>query len=88
MRKDLNYIINHVFLPPKLPQKDDSDDTKSAALIGQVLAALRSFQAHIPEEERPVWNACIKMVNNMLEPRDHVGGLVVEKLQITLRTMM
>ena len=87
MRKDLNYIITHVFFPPKLPQKDDSDDTKSAALIGQVLVALRSFQAHIPEEERPEWIACIKMVSNMLELRDHVGGLVVEKLQTTLRTM-
>ena len=88
MREDLNYVINHVFFPPKLPQKDDSDDTKSVALIGQVLAALRSFQAHIPEKERPEWIACIKMVSNMLELRDHVGGLAVEKLQTTLRKMI
>lgn len=88
MQKDLNYIINHVFLPPKLPQKDDSNDTKSAALIGQVLAALRSFQAYVPEHERPEWIGCTKMVGSMLELRDHVGGLMAEKLQITLREMM
>ncbi|KAI4225246.1 MAG: hypothetical protein L6R40_008378, partial [Gallowayella cf. fulva] len=88
MRKDLDYIINHVFFPPKLPQKDDSDDTKSAALIGQVLAALRSFQAYIPEQELPECIACIKMVGRMLELRDQVGGLMAEKLQETLRKMI
>ena len=88
MRKDLDYIINHVFLPPKLPQKDDSDARKSASLIDELLAALRSLQAHIPEQERSEWIPCIKMVGNMLELRDHLGGLVAEKVQTTLKKMM
>lgn len=88
MRKDLNYIIDHVFLPPKLPQKDDSDARKSASLIDELLAALRSLQAHIPEQERSEWIPCIKMVGNMLKPRDHLGGLVAEKVQTTLKEMM
>lgn len=88
MRIYLNYIINHVFLPPKLPQKNDSDDAKSASLIEELLAALRSFQTHIPEQERLEWIPCIKMVNNMLELRDHLGGLVPEKVQLTLRKMI
>lgn len=88
MRKDLNYIIDHVFLPSKLPQKDDSDARKSASLIDELLAALRSLQAHIPKQERSEWIPCIKMVGNMLELRDHLGGLVAEKVQITLKEMM
>ena len=88
MRQDLIYVINHVFLPPKLPQEDDSDDTKTITFIEQILAALRSFQAHVPEQERPEWIACVKMVGNTLELRDHFGGLDVEKLQRTLRKMI
>jgi len=88
MRKDLNYVITHVFLPPKLPHKNDSDDTKSASLIEELLAALKLLQALIPEQERSKWIPCIKMVGNMLELRDHFGRLAAEKLQTTLRKMI
>jgi hypothetical protein len=57
---------------------------KSASLIKELLAALRSLQALVPEQERSEWTPCIKMVDNMLELRDHFGGLAVEKVQITL----
>ncbi len=88
MCKELNYIINHVFLPPKLPQNNDNDVTKSAALIEKVLAALRCLQAHIPEQERSEWTTCIEMVGNMLELRDHFGGLVAEKVETKLGKMV
>lgn len=80
--------VNHVFLPPELRQKNDSDDTKSPSLIKELLAALRSLQALVPEQERSEWTPCIKMVGNMLELRDHLGGLAVEKVQITLGKMI
>ncbi|KAA6412393.1 MAG: hypothetical protein FRX48_03383 [Lasallia pustulata] len=88
MRKDLNYIVNHVFLPLKLPQKNDSDDAKGASLIEELRAALKSLQAHIPERERSEWIPCIEMVGNMLELRDQFGGLVAEKMEAMLRKMI
>ena len=88
MCKNLDYIINHVFLPPKLPQKDDSDVTKDSSLVEELLVALKSFQAHIPEQERLEWIPCIKMVCNMLQIRDHFGGLVAKKVVTTLREMV
>jgi hypothetical protein len=88
MGKDLNYIINHVFLPPKLPQKNDSDATRCISLIKELLEALTSFQANIPEQEVPGWNPCIEMLSNMLDLRDHLGGLVPEKVQTTFENMM
>lgn len=40
----LTYIINHVFLPPKLPQNDLDDLFKNEdALIAQCRAALEKF---------------------------------------------
>ena len=52
MRTDLSYIVDHVFLPSKLPQKDDSNVTKSAPLANKVLTALSLFQAQVPTQER------------------------------------
>lgn len=88
MRRDLNYIIHHVFLPSKLPQKDDSNARKGASLAEEVLAALRLLQAHIPKQERSEWIPCIKMVGNLFELRDHFGGLVAKRVETALKGMI
>ena len=87
MREGLNYIIDHVFLPSKLPQKDDSNATKGVSLVEEILTALKSLQAHVPTEERSEWIPCIEMVNNMLQVRDDYGGLVAREVGITLMGM-
>ena len=46
MRKDLNYIIDHVFFPLRLPQKDDSNVRKDASLAEGVLVASRMDPLH------------------------------------------
>ena len=88
MRRDLNYIVDHVFLPSKLPQKDDSNDTKSASLAEEVLSALSLLQAQLPTQERSEWDPCRKMVANMLQTRDNLGGLVARNVEIALKEMI
>ena len=88
MSDDLTYIINHVFLPPKLPQKDDSDVAKDELLLKKLLAALESLKHHIPDTEHSKWNPCIKMVYVMLTLRSHSGGLVADRLEKALREML
>ena len=88
MRKYLNYIIDHVFLPLKLPQKDDDNVAKGAALVKEILTALQLLQAHIPTKERSEWIPCIKMVVNMLQTRGQFGELLVEEVEMTLRGMV
>ena len=84
---NLNYIIHHVFLPSKLPQKDDDEATKSTILIEKLLAALKFFQSHIEERKRSEWTPCIEMISSMLESRDRLGGLVAEKLESKLEVL-
>ncbi|KAL8784948.1 MAG: hypothetical protein Q9195_008836 [Heterodermia aff. obscurata] len=67
MRKDLNYIIDHVFLPLRLPQKDNSNVTKNASLAEVMLAALRLFQAYILTQKRLEWIHCINLIDSMLQ---------------------
>lgn len=88
MCKDLNYIINHIFLSLKLPQKNDSDDVKSASLIEELWAALKSLQTHISEWECLKWIPCTKMVSNMLKLWDQFKELIAEKMKAMLRKMI
>lgn len=96
MGKDNNidYIIRHVFLPPKLPLEDDEDVEKGTFLIDAVLAALISFQhkhdlSEQQEEKCVEWSACVKMLENMLELRNRRGAeLEADKLEEKLRGMV
>lgn len=99
MDKDNNhidYIIRHVFLPPKLPQKDDEDAEKNTCLIEAVLAALVLFRdkhdmSEQQEESSMEWSACIKMLDSMLELRNQSGEeleLDADKLEEQLRKMI
>jgi hypothetical protein len=84
----LEYMVHHVFLPPRLPQKDDSDVGKERELDEQYLGALQSFQKLVAEEERLPWESCIRMVSKMLEMREHNGNLSAEALYMSLQNLM
>jgi hypothetical protein len=85
---DLEYIFDHVFLPPKLPQKDDSDFSKGLSLMRELEAALRSSQGYLPVHQRSDWLHCIKMIGNMLETRDECGDIVPQALEKSLKSML
>ena len=86
--QSLSYIINHVFLPPKLPQEDDSGVVEDSALIVECEAALESFQAHLPSHDCRRWAACIRMLRKMLELRDPSGDMISEKVEASLESMV
>ena len=83
---NLLYFINHVFLPPKLPQKDDADITGDLALTEECRTALESFVAYLPSGDHSKWASCAKMLSRMLETRDR-GDMIVENVKMGLREM-
>jgi hypothetical protein len=86
---DLKYIFDHVFLPPKLPQEDDSDFSKGLSLVRELEAALRSSQGYLPVHQHSDWLHCIKMISNMLETRDDdCGDLIPQALEKSLKSML
>ena len=87
MSAELLYHIRHVFLPPKLPQKDDAGASKSAALLEIVLEALITFQDYVSKERRSEWTPLVQMVKDMIDVRNDAGDLVPEKLEQILRVM-
>lgn len=64
-RDDLLYILNHVFLPPKLPQEDEGDDARdihNIALASLVHEAAVDFLSLVSAEYTERWSAIIKML--------------------------
>ncbi|PGH03626.1 hypothetical protein AJ79_07318 [Helicocarpus griseus UAMH5409] len=50
--KHITYIVNHVFLPPRLPQGDDYAFAKSVELVKICLDSCKKFQSFLVEDER------------------------------------
>jgi hypothetical protein len=85
--QELLYIINHVFLPPKLPQKADGEDLEDVALLGECERAWEIFQSHFPLQDGPNWTGCSIMLKNMLELRDSSGVMIPGKVEEMLESM-
>ncbi|ESZ91788.1 hypothetical protein SBOR_7826 [Sclerotinia borealis F-4128] len=83
----LTYVIDHIFLPPKLPQKDDNDFEKDLVLMKECKTSLSLFQAYWPSQEHWRWVACAKMLREMIESRDPCGDMISERLENSLDEM-
>ncbi|KAK0465643.1 hypothetical protein IW261DRAFT_1160704 [Armillaria novae-zelandiae] len=58
-------IVNHVFMPPVLPQADDRDLSHDAALCRAVLDCARRYQSHLLNDaHKSRWDVIIKMLQN------------------------
>ena len=60
----LLYILNHVFLPPKLPQKDDSGSNNDTSLCRFVCEAARKFTPQIQQNQMLGMLFCNTKVRN------------------------
>ncbi|KAG2069011.1 hypothetical protein BDR04DRAFT_722981 [Suillus decipiens] len=60
----LEYIINHVFCPLKLPQASDHTIENDLALSQAVLDAAQAFNDKLPSDEQQLWTSSFKMLQN------------------------
>jgi len=74
-KEALIYQINHVFLPPDLPQEDDKNESHEKALLETVCLGLKLFREYFPTNQRYKLDHCIRMVDNMICIRDRNGFL-------------
>lgn len=58
---NLRYVINHVFLPPRLPQKNDTTPDNELALVGSLHKSLLKFK-----ELEPTASAALDPAINMV----------------------
>ncbi|OAX34983.1 hypothetical protein K503DRAFT_868567, partial [Rhizopogon vinicolor AM-OR11-026] len=61
----LEYIINHVFCPLKLPQGNDHSLENDVALSQAVVDAALTFNDQLPSNEQLLWMSSLKMLRNL-----------------------
>ncbi|KAG6899347.1 hypothetical protein C0993_011063 [Termitomyces sp. T159_Od127] len=64
MLTKLEYIVNHVFFPPKLPQSDDSSVEHDLAICDLVVRNARAFAAPLQCDESH-WKPIVAMLINL-----------------------
>ncbi|KAF2131741.1 hypothetical protein P153DRAFT_336326 [Dothidotthia symphoricarpi CBS 119687] len=75
------YLINHVVLPPALPQADDFRPSNDRHLVEQTLQALHDLENIVQEDEVKVVIGAISMINNLLSTQDSHGVVSESRLQ-------
>jgi hypothetical protein len=61
----LRSVVEHVFMPPKLPQVGPDEETErktNVALCNHLIEAARVFLKTLPSSERPLWMQMVKMM--------------------------
>jgi len=61
----LHSVIEHVFLPPRLPQAGPSEEMEhktNVALCNSLVEAARDFLQNVTSSQRPLWTHVIKMM--------------------------
>ena len=67
---DLNFdvlrlVVEHVFMPPKLRQKDPGEQIEqemNVTLCDNLIGAAQAFLQDIPPSQHPLWKRMIKMM--------------------------
>lgn len=66
--EDILYTLNHVFLPPKLPQEEDHRPDRDVVLCRFVYDACREFPTVLPsQDQQGKWSTVVHMLKNLLE---------------------
>ena len=61
----LRSVVEHVFMPPKLPQRGPDEETErktNVALCNSLIEAAQEFLNILPSSESPLWIHMIKMM--------------------------
>ena len=64
------YMFHHVFLPPKLPQKDDSDPQLEETLLDILCSAIQMFKSDAAHSQQDVVQSASDMMEVCRSVRD------------------
>ncbi|CZS92555.1 uncharacterized protein RAG0_03169 [Rhynchosporium agropyri] len=78
-------MIYHVFLPPKLPQKDDYTPLRDSALTDMILYSLQKFNNVLCQNDN--LDHVISMVENFRAVHDQYGHVTQTRLEDTLAAL-
>ena len=80
----INYLIRHVFLPPKLPQKSDATDDNQLFLVRTIARALIEFRDFATHESQDIIRVLASAVGNLKSIHDEGIAFSESKLKTAL----
>jgi hypothetical protein len=85
MNEDLEYVVRHVFLPPQLPQEDESG-SKNDRLLTQLVKDTLESAAALSSVQCP-WASLSTMMNVMLDDNgdDAISTSVLNSALVSLK---
>lgn len=73
--EEIGYLVNHLFLPPQLPQQDDSSSTCEDALLRLIQHALGNFIRDLRPEQDKASRLVIASISQLALLQDSNGLL-------------
>jgi hypothetical protein len=70
-----SYLVNHIVLPPQLPQRSDYDAAHERHLVVTTLQALQEFKNRIDLRHTSAITSAIATVKNLRDSRDTDGNI-------------
>lgn len=67
---NLSYLSNHIFLPPKLPQKDDLKQPHVVALSRLASDIAKEYRDRLDATQRCCWDPIVRMLERMYRLTD------------------
>jgi hypothetical protein len=84
------YLVHHMFLPPKLPQQDDSHPDHETILLNTTISALREFSQCVTDDHHGAVDSVTDMVSTMITVMDTFDSKIIVsewKLRNALRDL-
>ncbi|TLS21320.1 uncharacterized protein PpBr36_10409, partial [Pyricularia pennisetigena] len=78
------YMVNHVFLPPKLPEGDDWEASHSKALQSNIMACIEKFVTYVTLGNRALMQSAASMIRRMTQAQNEHGYIHCDKLEQVL----
>lgn len=77
-------MVNHVFLPPKLPEGDDWEASHSKALQSNIMACIEKFVTYVTLGNRALMQSAALMIRRMTQAQNEHGYIYCDKLEQVL----
>jgi hypothetical protein len=84
---EVTYLINHVVLPPQLPQADDFNVAHENVLLETTKLALEDLKKVLKAAHVQTVTSAIATVQNLIRSRDKDGNVNETQLQVLLREL-
>lgn len=82
----MHYLVNHSFLPPKLPQNDDYQIELEHYLCEKVKETINAYMKHVPQNQQAQWSHVSGMLSNLCMSQKY-NQLSMDTIKLSIKEL-